>query len=57
MLKFSPNQIKSVSDLQKHYREVLESAKKEPVLVVVHNKPRAVIISIEKFGELTQDDK
>ena len=53
MLKFSLNQIKSVSQLQKHYRAVIQAAKKEPVLITVNNKPEVVIVGVNKIQDLS----
>ncbi len=54
MLKFSLNQIKSVSQLQKHYRSVIQAAKKEPVLITVNNRPEVVIIGVNQIKGLTR---
>jgi prevent-host-death family protein len=44
----------SVSDIQKNYRKVFNTAKrtKEPVVVLYNNKPDVVIIDYEAFESL-----
>ena len=46
----------SVSDIQKNYRKVFDTAKrtKEPVIVLLNNKPDVAIIDYEAFENLRE---
>lgn len=46
----------SVSDIQKNYRKIFDSAKrtKEPVIVLSNNKPDVAIIDYEAFESLRE---
>lgn len=46
----------SVTQIQRNYKKVIETAKetKEPVVILRRNKPEAAVVDIETFEELSQ---
>jgi len=51
-MKISLSQIRSVSELQRHYRKVVQEAKKAPVVITSNNKPEVAIVNIEYLDKL-----
>lgn len=46
----------SVSQIQRNYKKVIETAKdsKEPVIILRRNKPEAAVVDIDTFEEISQ---
>lgn len=49
-------QLASISDLQRDYLSLVEKVKKlaRPLLLLKHNKPEAVLISVAEYEDLTE---
>lgn len=49
--------IVSVSDLRNKYKEILESAKAGPILILAYDKVKAVILSPADYDELIGENE
>lgn len=43
------------ADLTRHTGDLFEAAAREPVAITKHRKPRFVVMSYDRFAELTRD--
>ena len=51
-MQVSLNQIKTVTDLQRNYRQIVNSAKKSPVIITSNNKPEVAMVDVKYLEEL-----